>query len=363
MSYRNIGIYRDSETIRYHLDHFTHHTPNEWAVYDDLGHFLNSDNPVNLAFLHLPFPFTLDTQAKLDQLREKCDHVFAVGSELHNVTCDFIKRNDYANITYYICGQLNFDLEHASIGHYYDWFDTSRYFYKTYLPEILTRIKHSEPKSAGFDILLGRKKLHRDQVYKFVKNNLRIEEYVMTYFNEYQISFDTGHDQWRWEEPGLRFIDTPKWTVDRVEYFGHRMSLSQIIPIGIYNQTNYSVIAETNYNKDYSFYTEKTSKPIIARRLFVMFGGQYYLRNLRKLGFKTFDNVIDESYDEIDNDIIRWAEACKQIQYLCQQDPAEILKKIQPIVDHNFNVMMTTDWHLDFVKDLELKVDKILQQT
>lgn len=362
MAYRNIGIYRDSETIRYHLDHFTQHTPNQWAVADDLGHFLNSENPVNIGFLHLPFPFSADTQNKLDTLRNKCDHVFVIGSELHNVTCDFIRANDYNNITYYLCGRLNFELVNASVGEYYDWFETSRYFYKTYLPEILGRIKHQQPKPAGFDILLGRKKLHRDQVFNFVKNNLRVEDYVMTYFNEHQISFDTGHDQWRWEETGLRFIDTPKWTVDRVEYFGHRMSLSQVIPIEIYNQTNYSVIAETNFNKNYSFYTEKTSKPIIARRLFVMFGGQHYLRNLRELGFQTFGSVIDESYDDIENDIARWQAACEQVKYLCQQDSAEILAKIQPVVDHNFNVMMNTDWHLNFVRDLESRVDKLVQQ-
>jgi hypothetical protein len=77
------------------------------------------------------------------------------------------------------------------------------------------------------------------------------------------------------------------------------MSLSQVIPLSIYNQTAYSVVAETNYDNNYIFNTEKIVKPILARRLFLVVSGQHYLRNLRSLGFKTFDGIIDETYDTI----------------------------------------------------------------
>lgn len=361
MSFRNIGVYRDSETIRYHLDHFKTLTPNKWAVYDDLGHFLNSGHPVNLAFVHLPYPFTPDTQHKLDQLRAFSDHVFVVGSELHDVTVNFIKANDYRDITFYICGKLNFQLEHASVGEYYDWFETSRHFYKDYLPEILQRFKSDQ--APAFDILLGRKKPHRDFVYNYANSNLPVEQRTMTYFNEHQIDFSSNESCWSWEQQGLRFINTPQWTVDMVEYFGHRMSLSQVIPIGIYNQTSYSVIAETNFSNVYSFYTEKTSKPIIARRLFVMFAGQHYLRNLRALGFQTFDGIIDESYDSIEDNQQRWSAACEQMTWLLNQNPQAMLAKIKPRVDHNFKIMMERGWFSDYVGDLELRVQALVQQT
>lgn len=361
MSFRNIGVYRDSETIRYHLDHFKTHTPNEWAVYSDLGHFMNSGHPINLAFVHLPYPFTADTQTKLDQLRAFSDHVFVIGSELHDVTVNFIKSNDYSNITFYICGKLNFELEHARIGEYYDWFETSRHFYRDYLPEVLQRLVGDQ--SPAFDILLGRKKPHRDFVYNYATAHLPVEQRTMTYFNEHQIDFSANETCWSWEQPGLRFINTPKWTVDMVDYFGHRMSLSQVIPIGIYNQTSYTVVAETNYSNDYSFYTEKTAKPIIAKRLFIMFAGRHYLRNLRELGFQTFDGIIDESYDSIADNQQRWAAACEQISWLLKQDTREILAKVKPRVDHNFTVMMERGWLLDYVSDLELKVEQIVQQT
>lgn len=76
-----------------------------------------------------------------------------------------------------------------------------------------------------------------------------------------------------------------------------------------------------------------------------MLGGQYQLRNLKQLGFQSFDSVIDESYDSIENNATRFGAAMAQVKYLCEQPQQEILDKIKPIVDHNFNVMMSTDWY------------------
>jgi hypothetical protein len=360
--FRNVGIFRDnSDTVRYHLDHFKTLTPNDWAVYDDLGHYLNSGHPQNIAFIHLPYPFTPDTQSKLDAVCAFSDLVFVIGSELHASTLEFILKNDRTNIAYYLCGFVEQKLEHATVNQYFDWFETSRYFYKDYLPELLERIDYTTSKEAQFDILLGRKKLHRDLIYTYVKENLRVEDRVLTYFNEHQVDFATGNDQWIWEDRGMHFINDPKWTV--VKYYGHAMSISQVIPIDIYNRTAYSIIAETNFDNRYSFYTEKTAKPIIAKRLFIMFAGQYYLRNLRALGFKTFDGIIDESYDSIENNTQRWEMACKQISLLCQLNQEEILQKIKPIVDHNFNIMMTLGWHSDFINSVESKIDYFLNSS
>ena len=360
MAFRNIGIYRDSETVRYHLGHFKNHTPNEWAIYDDLGHFFNSGHPINIGSIHLPYPFDSEqTQTKLDKLREFCDHVFVVGSELHDITATFIKNNDYQNVSYHICGELNFDLANAKVGYFMDWFETSRFFYRDYLPEIMQRFT-TNPHDRKFDILLGRKKLHRDYVYDYVSNSIGPGQYIMSYFNDTNTNFSGGDSKWLWEQSGLKFDKPPEWTVESVNYYGHRMSLSQVIPLNIYNQTCYTIIAETNFSDEYSFYTEKTAKPIIAKRPFIMFAGRHYMRNLRKLGFKTFDGIINESYDEISDSLFRWGAAAEQIKWLTMQDPSMILEKAKPIVEHNFNVMMSKGWLNDYINDLESIIDKIV---
>jgi hypothetical protein len=131
------------------------------------------------------------------------------------------------------------------------------------------------------------------------------------------------------------------------------MSISTIVPISIYNQTAYSIVAETNFDNDYSFYTEKIVKPIIAERLFIVFSGQYYLRNLRSLGFRTFDGIIDETYDTIEDPTTRFARAFKQMEYLITLSQADVLEKIREIVEHNKRIMFETDWQQQFHTNLK----------
>ena len=106
-----------------------------------------------------------------------------------------------------------------------------------------------------------------------------------------------------------------------------------------------SLVAETSYSNHYTFYTEKTVKPILGQRLFITLGGQYSLKNLRNIGFKTFDTVMDESYDSIEPLDQRFSMALDQVKYLETQDQATVLEKIRPICEHNFAHMMRTDWY------------------
>jgi hypothetical protein len=157
---------------------------------------------------------------------------------------------------------------------------------------------------------------------------------------------------WLWEPGIIQLKDEFYWTVTSIRYQGRSMSLSQVVPISIYNQTAYSVVAETNYDNHYSFCTEKIVKPILAERLFIVFSGQHYLRNLRSLGFKTFDGIIDESYDSIEDNNLRFKSACEQITYLINQPQDKILEQIRPITEHNKQVMLETDWYEDFSREM-----------
>ena len=172
------------------------------------------------------------------------------------------------------------------------------------------------------------------------------DQVIMTYLQDTTKTLqEQDSNGWKWEMPGLEFPEHKfKWTVTPVKYYGRDVSLSQIIPIEIYNQTAYSIIAETNPANYCTFFTEKTVKPILAKRLFIVFSGQYFLQNLRKLGFKTFDGIIDESYDLIEDPQLRFATAFEQVQYLINQPQEEILSSIKDIVEHNQQLMLNTEW-------------------
>ena len=353
MSHLNtVGVYYDSDTSHYHLSQLKQLNPlQNYSCYQSLDEFAQSIHSIKLALLHVPYPFEESFETLVHELQRICKHVHIVATELHSPIVSFIERNDCDQLTYYLCGVLNTPLKHACVHMFMDWFETSSYFYKHVLPELLTRLNPYQIKYRAFDVLLGRKKQHRDQIYNHAVKNPEIS--ILTYFNNYRTNFSSDPEKWLWELEGVKISKQPEWTVDRVEYYGHPMSVSQIIPITVYNQTAYSVIAETCWQDNFAFFTEKTSKPIIARRLFVMFAGKDYLQNLRKLGFLTFGNIIDESYDSEPDALVRWSKAWDQVLWLSQQPQRKILDQVGPIVEHNFKLMMNTNWYTEFSQQLE----------
>jgi hypothetical protein len=340
----NTALYYNSDVGRWHIDQCLI----TGEKYSDLDVFLQAQYDKKFAILHTPV-FTDLTQFELDvqRLANHCNLVILLISEVHDDTVAFIERNHHPNIVSFICGALNSDTPH---NQWMDWFITSSDFYRRH--NVLNQLQPYEVKPKTFDILLGQPKPHRTFIYDFARDYK--DRVIMTYFKDHQTPIKQyGEKSWIWESEGLEVPDDDfSFTVTPVRYYGESMSLSQVVPISIYNQTAYSIICETNFQNHYSFFTEKTVKPILGRRLFLMFGGQYQLENLRKLGFQTFDGIVDESYDTVACFETRAKMIKDQMRYLLSQDQQTILDKIKPITDHNYQVMMSTDWYGDFAREL-----------
>ena len=337
-----VGVFVPQETDA--LFHF--HFDKCWIthlikVYNNLDEFKSSSHDKKISCYQMPYPMRTTFHNEVLDLIRHCDHVLILMSELHDRTVEFVQLHDHPQLSYFICGDFNFELEHSPVHKFYDWFTTTVHFYKYVRPNLLDNTLHPYTvKPQYFDALLGRKKPHRDIAYA----GLDQEQNVVTYLGTTDCDFSTP-DKWRWESDGLVIEQPVEWTVERVNYHGHRMSLSQVAPLSIYNETAYTLVAETSYSSHFTFYTEKTVKPILAHRLFVMLGGTYALHNLREIGFRTFGNVLDEGYD----DCIDLQERCRcaldQVKYLMTLDQEEVLAKIKPICDHNYSHMMRTDWY------------------
>lgn len=66
------------------------------------------------------------------------------------------------------------------------------------------------------------------------------------------------------------------------------------------------------------------------------------LRSMQNLGFKTFDEFWDESYDEEQDYKLRLykiVKVCKEISEWDNNKILEFKKKVKPIVEHNYNVL------------------------
>ena len=345
-----VFVTADTETL-FHF-HFSRCGLLSNVIYTNRDEFVSSHHSCKVVCLQMPYPIEAAFDDDLQYFANNADSVLVLVSELHNNTVSILRRNDRKNIIYFVCGELNTPLAHSPVHKFYDWLTTTVHFYRNVRPSTLDILTPYSPKPLMFDVLLGRKKIHRKFAYDYIESHNLMDKNIVTYLdsvNNCNLA-NTTSDKWIWEKDGLEINQNIEWTVERFPYYGHRMSISQVIPLTIYNQTAYSIVAETNWENYYSFYTEKTVKPIIGRRLFVMLAGQFHLRNLRNIGFKTFDTIIDETYDNTEDNTARFGQAMDQVRYLCNQPQEEILDKIKPIVDHNFTVMMSTDWYNVYFK-------------
>ena len=109
----------------------------------------------------------------------------------------------------------------------------------------------------------------------------------------------------------------------------------RLIPNKIYDNSWYTIVAETHTSNRFFFATEKIGKPLCAGRIFLVASGKHYLKTLRSLGFQTFDDIIDESYDEITDEFERVDAMLKAFYQLIKEDPVKIYQKALPRLLHN----------------------------
>lgn len=304
---------------------------------DQLDEFLADPIPCKLAIIEMNYSRPDLTAHQLRQLIN-CNRIIVKSMEIDNPILAVIEEFDLPNFVFVINGFLNFPLKQAAVDYEMDWFTSTAYPYQHEWKDYCrSQLNSFDTKPYMFDVLYGLKKSHRIFVKQTLEPYQNLDWFYESPFfltgsgnhNFLSLNFDRN-DLW---EDDIEISD--KWNY-HCRYRDREMRISQVLPFKVYRKTVYSIVLETWADNRYSFFTEKIVKPIIARRLFVVISGQYYLRNLKRLGFKTFDSVIDESYDNIEDNETRWRMAIDQSKWLCQQPQQEILSKIAPIVLHNY---------------------------
>jgi hypothetical protein len=303
---------------------------------------------------------------EIDQLKTLSNLVVAFDNEIHPYHYDIFQQHQQPNVCWAVPGCINDPLliDPKNVILWNQHIDNMLIPYRETLLHKLKELDHTTPKSMYFDALLGNLRPHRDFLYNTIQSQNLQNQILSTYQNRgysgallIDNNFKTNFE---WEPDIENFDSTVTRSTDMVQYQGQQLALSRILPIQVYNRTAYSIVAETGLDNRYSFFTEKTAKPMMARRLFVMFSGYKFLQNLRSLGFQTFDTVVDESYDLIYNDNDRWTAAFEQVQRLCKMNQSEVFAKIAPAVDHNYSLLMTTDWKQHLLTQLQQKLTKFL---
>jgi hypothetical protein len=108
-----------------------------------------------------------------------------------------------------------------------------------------------------------------------------------------------------------------------------------------YPRFNVELVCETYTLGETFFPTEKTIRPMVGNKPFVVYGPANYLNNLKQLGFRTFDDVWDESYDQYEGPQ-RWFSMRGLIDQLAQISSTQwtqILQHCAQITQHNRSIV------------------------
>ena len=122
------------------------------------------------------------------------------------------------------------------------------------------------------------------------------------------------------------------------------------------------VVLETFAYGDQTFFSEKIFKPMLYFQPFILSGAHNDLAKLRELGYKTFDGLIDESYDTIQDGELRIIAVAKEINRIAEMNKDEInawYKDCYEILIHNFwhHIYRMNTIHIGLRKDLLEKLN------
>lgn len=126
-----------------------------------------------------------------------------------------------------------------------------------------------------------------------------------------------------------------------------------------YIDTYFSIVTETVYEGRHSFRTEKIWKPIIMGQPWICLANAGFYRDLHNLGFKTFGNIIDESFDKIEDTQLRLEQISVIINELCNSDLVSFLTEARDICKYNQQRLLEYRSHVaefpqqfvDFLRD------------
>lgn len=136
-------------------------------------------------------------------------------------------------------------------------------------------------------------------------------------------------------EATQKFLAAAPYVSDELDQ-NQRNDHSQIDP-KYYVNSYCNIVMETHFDADQSggtFLTEKTFKPIKHGQLFFVAGPAGSLQQLRDLGYRTFDSVLDNTYDRIADNTHRWRKLCDAIQQ-SQHRLADRFASAQADIEHN----------------------------
>jgi hypothetical protein len=135
--------------------------------------------------------------------------------------------------------------------------------------------------------------------------------------------------------------------LDTPDFSKFPMESSVSDTIRFYSESLIHVVAETNFYTNIIHITEKTMKPIMYKQPFIFVGPAHSIRCLKNMGFKTFGDMWDESYDSEEDHNKRMnmvLDLLEKLNNLSDKEKLTISGLCSSIVNHNYNLIQDQNW-------------------
>jgi hypothetical protein len=124
----------------------------------------------------------------------------------------------------------------------------------------------------------------------------------------------------------------------------------------LYDDSLVNIITETYFFNKIIHITEKTYKPIAFMQPFILVAAAGSLKHIKDMGFKTFDQFWDESYDLEVDDKKRFTMIMSLIESISkwtEEEKTQFTFKVKDVVDYNVE-------HLNTMQDIE--IDNLIEK-
>lgn len=176
-------------------------------------------------------------------------------------------------------------------------------------------------------------KLHQDPVQKYFKFSIMNHDGQPIWDPYPGWKVIESFDQWLSSEEKNRMIAW--WNSSRPLSLDRKKVRDQYTKdqntnlslMGFYSSFYIELICETYTLGDTFFPTEKTVRPLVGRKPFLVYASPKFLARLKALGFQTYGEIWDESYDDFEGPE-RWRKIKEVIDRLCSLSAADFNKMI-----------------------------------
>jgi hypothetical protein len=256
---------------------------------------------------------------------------------------NLLSENHRINKDYFLLVSANTAAQHTPGCMYFD--DHERFFSYANRHQSIDNRWSCDKKNYDFTLLNRRNKWWRASITADLHRHNILSDSLWSYDTDCDIE-DLPDDNpiSIFEIPGLHeYIET--W-IRLGPYKCDSMGRDQQHKFGqinsdLYLRSWFHLIVESQYDCDQSggaFITEKTYKCIKYGQPFVMIGPAGTLKQLRSHGYRVFDDVIDNSYDEITDNTQRWLMIRKLVTDMKHKGLQELWKDCQSDISHNMQL-------------------------